>query len=99
MVGQDAVTQPPGEAGRHGRRIKHFLLDRHFQLKYTAMILGVATVISLGLGAFLIAKIRENSRMLRIDELADDPFQRQLAAADTRMMLVLVGAFLLFLLL
>lgn len=48
-----AATAPAGATGRHQRRLKNLLLDRHFQLKYTGYLVGVALVLSLGLGAFL----------------------------------------------
>ena len=28
--------------GRHQRRVKNYLLDAHFQLKYTGYLLGIA---------------------------------------------------------
>ncbi|MFO0725772.1 MAG: hypothetical protein U1E65_18455 [Myxococcota bacterium] len=85
------------EAAKKNRRLRHLLLNRQFQLKYTAMILGVASAISMVLGWFLFQKLRENSRMLQLDPGFDEAFQAQLAASDTNIVLVLIGAFALFL--
>jgi methyl-accepting chemotaxis protein len=40
-------------AGRHQRRLKNYLLDPPFQLKYTGYLLGIAILLSLGLGSVL----------------------------------------------
>src|SRR3954452_10027733 len=39
--------------GRHQRRVKNYLLDAHFQLKYTGYLLGIAILLSLALGTLL----------------------------------------------
>lgn len=44
---------PPARAGRHQRSLKNLLLDRHFQLKYTAYLVAIAAVLSLSLGLIL----------------------------------------------
>ncbi len=46
-----AAAGPP--KARYKRSIKNYLIDSHFQLKYTGMILGVAMAISAVLGVFL----------------------------------------------
>jgi len=84
-------------SGRHNRSVKHLLLDRRFQLKYVAMIVGVATLISAVLGAFLYQKVRENSRMLELEAAADALFQEQLAAQDWEILLSIALAFVAFL--
>ena len=40
-------------AGRHQRSAKNYLLDRHFQLKYTGLLSAIALCSSLGLGGML----------------------------------------------
>lgn len=82
--------------GRQHRRLGNYLLDRTFQLKYVAMILGLSVLISFALGLFLVEQMRENSRMLQLDAELDPVFAEQLAASDTRAVLVLVGALMLF---
>jgi nitrogen fixation/metabolism regulation signal transduction histidine kinase len=39
--------------GRHQRRLKNYLLDRHFQLKYTGYLVAIAVVLSGVLGIIL----------------------------------------------
>jgi hypothetical protein len=39
--------------GRHNRSIKNYLLDAHFQLKYTGFLVAIAVVLSLSLGMLL----------------------------------------------
>lgn len=40
-------------AGRHQRRLRNYLLDPPFQLKYSGYLVGIAVLLSLGLGTFL----------------------------------------------
>jgi methyl-accepting chemotaxis protein len=40
-------------AGRHQRRLRNFLLDPHFQLKYSAYLVVIAVLLSAGLGTIL----------------------------------------------
>jgi hypothetical protein len=82
--------------GRKQRRMTNLLLNRKFQLKYTGMIVGLSTIISIALGFFLVEKIRENSRMLQLDAELDAVFQEQLAQSDAKVIAYLVGALLLF---
>lgn len=39
--------------GRHNRSPKNYLLDRRFQLKYTGLLVGIAMLLSLSLGAVI----------------------------------------------
>jgi hypothetical protein len=39
--------------GRHQRRMRNYLLDPHFQLKYTTYLLAIAVTLSLALGTLL----------------------------------------------
>jgi nitrogen fixation/metabolism regulation signal transduction histidine kinase len=39
--------------GRHQRRMRNYLLDAHFQLKYTGYLLAIAVALSLALGTLL----------------------------------------------
>lgn len=82
--------------GRKQRRMSNLLLNRKFQLKYTGMIVGLSSVISFALGAFLIEQMRVNSRMLQLDAELDAVFQEQLAQSDARIMAYLVGALVAF---
>jgi nitrate/nitrite-specific signal transduction histidine kinase len=48
-----SALNPPSRTGRQQRRLRNFLLDKRFQLKYAAMLAGVAIVLSAILGAGL----------------------------------------------
>lgn len=89
---QETRFEPMGKTKRD-RRLRHMLLEPRFQLKYTAMIVGIAAVICAILGVFLITKVRENSRMLALDET----FAAELAQQDAQVIAALVGGLLLFL--
>src|SRR4051794_26836033 len=43
----------PAGPNRHKRSARNYLLDRHFQLKYTGFLVGVAVILSLALGVIL----------------------------------------------
>ena len=43
----------PGTGGHHQRRLKNYLLDTHFQFKYSGFLMLIAVVLSAGLGAML----------------------------------------------
>lgn len=49
----EAATAPSMAPGRHQRRLRNYLLDRHFQLKYTGYLVGTAVVLSVALGTIL----------------------------------------------
>jgi nitrogen fixation/metabolism regulation signal transduction histidine kinase len=55
----DAVTAPAPAGGRHQRRLRNYLLDTHFQLKYTGYLVAIAIVLSASLGAILYRTSRE----------------------------------------
>jgi signal transduction histidine kinase len=82
--------------GKKQRRMRHLLLNRRFQLKYTAMIVGIASLVSIVLGVYLMEMIRENSRMLKLEAEFDEVLQAQLSDADARVAAVLIGSFLFF---
>jgi hypothetical protein len=46
-----SMSAPP--TGRHQRRMKNYLLDAHFQLKYSSYLVGIAVLFSVCLGALL----------------------------------------------
>lgn len=49
----EATTAPATQAGRHQRKLKNLLLDRHFQLKYAGYLMAIALVLSVSLGLVL----------------------------------------------
>ena len=81
---------------RANRSAKRLLLDKRFQLKYTAMIVSVAAVLSLSLGGFLLSKVRENSRILDLESLGDSGFSAQLNAADNELVWIIAMSLVCF---
>jgi len=49
----EAATASATLGGRHQRRLKNYLLDPHFQFKYTGYLVLIAVVLSVGLGALI----------------------------------------------
>src|SRR5690349_840045 len=49
----EATTASIAPNGRHQRKLKNYLLDAHFQLKYAAYLVGIAFVLSASLGFIL----------------------------------------------
>jgi methyl-accepting chemotaxis protein len=78
------------------RKLKNYLLNRPFQLKYTAMVVGLSSLLSVGLGFFVVQQSRENSRMLRLEAQMDPAFQELLYDSDLRFMVGLVLSLLVF---
>ena len=91
------ATNQPTNPSRSNRSVKSLLLDRQFQLKYTSMIVGVAAVLSLALGGFLVSKVKENSRILGLEGLGDAAFEAQLFSADNELVLVIAASLVVFL--
>src|SRR4051794_41891982 len=46
-------AQTPAASGRHNRSAKNYLIDRNFQLKYTAFLVGISLALSVILGLIL----------------------------------------------
>jgi methyl-accepting chemotaxis protein len=49
----EASTAPVTATGRHQRRLRNYLLDSHFQLKYTSYLVGIALLFSISLGLLI----------------------------------------------
>jgi hypothetical protein len=67
-----AATPSVPATGRHQRRMRNYLLDTHFQLKYTAYLVGIAVLFSVCLGALLwrtsLAVIAQSSQTVQQGE-------------------------------
>lgn len=48
-----ATTASAASSGRHQRRLRNYLLDAHFQLKYAGYLVGITLVLSVLLGLIL----------------------------------------------
>lgn len=51
-MGEASSASPPA-TGRHQRRLRNYLLDSHFQLKYTGYLVGIALLFSVSLGILI----------------------------------------------
>lgn len=49
----EAATVSASQPARHQRRLRNYLLDRHFQLKYSSYLVMIALVLGASLGAVL----------------------------------------------
>src|SRR4026209_1993937 len=54
----EAATAPAPAGGRHQRRMRNYLLDSHFQLKYTGYLVAIALALSISLGLILARTAR-----------------------------------------
>jgi hypothetical protein len=86
---QTAASPPQSQAGAPPkRRLRNYLLDRPFQLKYTGMVIAVATLLSLVLGTLEYRASRETSDVILAGNLADpiysSPSLRRALEADFR---------------
>jgi methyl-accepting chemotaxis protein len=74
-----ASSPAPEKTGRHQRSAKNYLIDKRFQLKYTGFIVGMALVISIILGAFLVSTsssvVEESKKVSQVatKNITDDP--------------------------
>jgi hypothetical protein len=86
--GAETATSPPqSQAGAPPKRkLRNFLLDRPFQLKYTGMVIAVATVLSVVLGTFEYRASKETSDVILTQSLGDpmysEPSLRRALEAD-----------------
>jgi nitrogen fixation/metabolism regulation signal transduction histidine kinase len=81
------------------RRLRNFLLDSRFQLKYTSMVVGITLVLSMILGFWLYKKSRETSDVILAQSLMDpayadpamrDTLEEAFAQTDRTVLMVLV---------
>lgn len=81
---------------RRNRKLKNYLLNRRFQLKYTGMVVAIGIALSVALGFFLHRQMMENTRILRLEAEFDPVFKAQLDQADSQNLAMLVGTLVLF---
>jgi len=92
---------------RKQRKMKNYLIDKRFQLKYTFMIAGLSAVLVVALGFPLYKTVADSSDQLVARMLSDDTYASdaqadllvQTVEAEKRRTLVILGAFLAALLL
>ena len=80
------------EQGKPKRRIRNFLLDKRFQLKYTLAMVAVSAVISAGLGYFLYQAHRESSQVASLEDPdLDGALMDALLQEDRKVLFALAG--------
>jgi nitrogen fixation/metabolism regulation signal transduction histidine kinase len=80
----------------HRRSLRNYLLNMGLQLRFTAIIVALAAVLTGGLGYFVMSKAHEASRLVSVramdptDELAQE-LVKQFATNDRILMAILVS--------
>ena len=89
------AAAPPRPSGKSQRKLKNYLLNLRYQLRYTMTIVGISLCLTGGLGYVVMSKAHEASRVVQVramdptDELAQQ-LAAQFARNDKIMMLVLI---------
>lgn len=85
------------EQPHNQRKIRNYLLNRGYQLRYTAVMVLLSAVLTAGLGYVWFAQVQETSRTIEVRALgtmgedAVAELQREMERRDLRGLLVLVG--------
>jgi hypothetical protein len=94
-----APTAPPGAApgagwgGRAQRRLRNYLVDTSLQLRLASYLIGVAVLLSIGLGWLLWQAYDETSRVIALGAPdASDSLAGALAAEDRGRILLVAAA-------
>ncbi|MCA9670888.1 MAG: hypothetical protein KC503_35065 [Myxococcales bacterium] len=82
----------------HKRKLRNYLLNRKYQLRFMLIMVLLTSVLTAGLGHFWYAEMRTTSRMLEVKALADmmsdaevKKVQEKLQREDRKRLLLLVG--------
>jgi len=83
-------------APQHKRHLKNYLLDKSYQLRYTAVIVLISAALTAGLGWLVVSKAREATRTIEpgLALLDDDTAARvkaDLRSSDRNIMLAIAG--------
>ncbi len=80
-MGAEAQSQPmPKKAGPPKRRVRNYLLDPRFQLKYTGMVVVVAVVVAVVLGYFAYDYSRGQTEAMSITMAMQPDLDPEVAA-------------------
>jgi nitrogen fixation/metabolism regulation signal transduction histidine kinase len=94
-----STTEVPVNGGdgqpRYRRKLRNYLIDVGLQIRYTAVITGIALTLTAVLGYQIIQAARDTSIIIQmtglVDPAAANELQQQFAANDRRVLLVIVG--------
>jgi nitrogen fixation/metabolism regulation signal transduction histidine kinase len=84
------------QSGRSQRRVRNYLLDLRYQLKFTLTMVGIAAALTSALGYIILKKAHEASRVVTVraldptDELAQQLVQ-QFERNDRMLVFLLIG--------
>ncbi len=78
------------------RSLRNYLLNSQYQLRFTAVIVLLAAILTGGLGYFVMSKAREASRLVSVQAMDPDnqlaqELARQFAHSDRILMLILIA--------
>ncbi|HEY0713032.1 MAG TPA: hypothetical protein VGF45_10185 [Polyangia bacterium] len=80
---------------RYRRKLRNYLIDVGLQIRYTAVITGIALTLTAVLGYQIIKAAQDTSTIIQmtglVDPAAAGELQQQFAANDRRVLMVIVG--------
>lgn len=89
------ATANGNDSVRYKRRLRNYLLDAGLQLRYTALIVGVAALLTAGLGYMIYQATRDTSRIIEMTGLVDpvtaEIMKEEFAAKDKMVLWGIVG--------
>lgn len=87
------AANPP----KHRRKLRNYLLDRKVQLRFTALMVGLSSLLTAGLGYYWYEEMRKASDVVRtsamatLSDAAIAHLDSELAAQDFRRLMLLIG--------
>lgn len=91
----EAKSIPKNSGGAPKRRLRNYLLDPRFQLKYTGMVVAVTVVIATGLGYMAYSYSRGMTEMLSMSQMMSgetaDYVTAEAEKQDQKVMLSIAG--------
>ena len=66
MADQGKNAAGAGGGGKSNRKLKNYILDWRYQLRYTLTMVGISVVLTGGLGYVVMSKAREASRVVEV---------------------------------
>lgn len=66
------AQRPPRKLGRSQRQLRNYFINLRYQLKFTLIIVGIASLIMGGLSFIVMSKAHEASRIIQVRAFDDD---------------------------
>jgi hypothetical protein len=88
--------QAPRPSGKSQRKVKNFILDLRYQMKFTLTMVAIAGALTTALGYVIMSKAHEASRVVEVRAMDPDDaiaaeLVQQFAANDRMLIWLLVG--------